>query len=93
MPMGSIVQFVLNCSKEHSSEIGVGIVVNACNEDVCHLLIQIALTTADVPNALQQLTEIPIAFPFQPVIIQRKPFLDIFAQMLGSPLTEASSHL
>ena len=56
MLMGSIVQFVLNGSKEISSEIGVGIVVNACNENVRHLLIQIALAAADVPNALQQLT-------------------------------------
>ena len=61
MLMGNVVQFVLNCSKELSSEIGVGIVVDACNEDVCHLLIKVTLTTADVPNALQQLTEIPIA--------------------------------
>ena len=90
--MGSIVQFVLNCSKELSSEIGVGIVVDACNEDVCHLLIQVALATADVPNALQQLTEIPIAFPFQPVIIQRKPFLDKFTQMLCRPLLCAAEH-
>ena len=93
MLMGSVVQFVLNGSKELSSEIGVGIVVDACNENVCHLLIQVALATADVPNALQQLTKIPVTFPFQPVIVQRKPFLYKFTQMLGSPLTEASSHL
>ena len=93
MLMSRIVQFILYGSKELTREIGIRIVVDTCDEDVRHLLIQVALAAADVTDALQQLPEIATTVTLQSFIIQHESLLYKLTQMCCSPLTESRSHL
>ena len=93
MLMGSIMKFVLYCSKEFPCKISIGIIIYTCDKNVCHLLIQIALAASDITDALQQFPKVAITITFQAIVIKYKAFLNKFKQMIRSPLTEASCHL
>ena len=58
--MNCIMQFVLYGGKEHLCHLIAWIIIRSRSINIGDLLIKIALATTNIPNALQQLTEIAV---------------------------------
>ena len=91
--MDRIMQFILYSREESLSHITARIIVDSSRIYIRHLLIEVTLTAADIPDTLQKLTEIPVSALLQPLIIHRKSLLNIFMKPLRRPSAETHSNL
>ena len=91
--MNRIMQFVLYSGEEHLCHIVTWVIIRSRSINIGDLLIEVTFATANVPDTLQKLTEIPITALLQSLVIHSESLLDIFVKPLGCPATETSSHL
>ena len=91
--MDGIMQLVLYCGEESFSHLTAWVIIRCSGVNVRNLLIKITLATTDIPNPLQQLTEIAVATLLQPFVIHCKTFLNILMEPLCCPAAETGCHL
>ena len=91
--VNGIMQFVLHSGKEHLCHLIAWVIIRGSCINIRNLLVEVPLAATNIPDTLEQLTEIPIAPLLQPLIIHRKSLLDILMKPLSSPTTETGSNL
>ena len=91
--MDRVMQLVYYSGKEYFGHFTARIIISCSGINIRNLLIDVTLAAPNIPDALQQFSEIAVPSLLQPLIIHGKSFLDIFVKPLGCPLVESCSHL
>lgn len=89
LTMHGVMYLVLHFFEELYGNFGVRVVIYARCVDIEYLTVKNLFGSADITDALQKLLKVSASAKlFQPVIIQRKAFTNIFIEPFCSPLAK-----